>query len=49
MKIVAVAYNTLALSLMTQTDIRSMADLKGKRLGILTFRQQYGFWYALSA
>ena len=42
-KIIAVAYNTLALSLMTQTDIRSMADLKGKRLGISRFGSNTDF------
>jgi len=48
-KIVAVAYNTLALSLMTQTDIRSMTDLKGKRLGISRFgsNTDFGMRYLL--
>jgi NitT/TauT family transport system substrate-binding protein len=48
-KIIAVAYNTLALSLITQTDIRSMADLKGKRLGISRFgsNTDFGIRYLL--
>lgn len=48
-KIVAVAFNTLALSLLTQTDIRSIADLKGKRLGISRFgsNTDFGMRYLL--
>lgn len=48
-KIIAVPYNTLALSLMTQTDIRSMADLKGKRIGISRFgsNTDFGMRYLL--
>ena len=48
-KIVAVAYNTLALSLLTQTEIRSMADLKGKRVGISRFgsNTDFGMRYLL--
>ena len=48
-KIVAVAYNTLALSLITQPDIRSMADLKGKRVGISRFgsNTDFGMRYLL--
>src|SRR5262245_37922643 len=48
-KIVAVPYNTLSLSLMTQTDIRSMADLKGKRIGISRFgsNTDFGMRYLL--
>ena len=42
-KIIAVAYNTLALSLITQTDIRSLADLRGKRLGISRFGSNTDF------
>jgi len=42
-KIIAVAFNTLALSMMTQTDIRAMADLKGKRLGISRFGSNTDF------
>ena len=48
-KIVAVPYNTLALSLITQPGIRSMADLKGKRLGISRFgsNTDFGMRYLL--
>ena len=48
-KIIAVPYNTLALSLMVQTDIRSMADLKGKRIGISRFgsNTDFGMRYLL--
>jgi ABC-type nitrate/sulfonate/bicarbonate transport system substrate-binding protein len=48
-KIVAVPYNTLALSLMAQTDIRSIADLKGKRIGISRFgsNTDFGIRYLL--
>ena len=42
-KIIAVTYNTLALSLMTQTNIKSMADLRGKRLGISRFGSNTDF------
>lgn len=49
LKIVAVAYNKLALSLITQTDIRSMADIKGKRVGISRFgsNTDFGLRYLL--
>ena len=43
MKIVAVSYNTLALSLMSQKEIRSLADLKGKRIGITRFGSNSDF------
>jgi NitT/TauT family transport system substrate-binding protein len=48
-KIVAVAFNTLALSLIAQTDIRAVADLKGKRLGISRFgsNTDFGMRYLL--
>jgi len=42
-KIIAVAFNTLALTLMAQPDIRSVADLKGKRLGISRFGSNTDF------
>jgi NitT/TauT family transport system substrate-binding protein len=42
-KIIAVAFNTLALSMITQTDIRAMTDLKGKRLGISRFGSNTDF------
>ena len=42
-KIIAVTYNTLALSLMTQTNINAMADLRGKRLGISRFGSNTDF------
>lgn len=42
-KIVAVSYNTLALSLMSQKEIRSLADLKGKRIGITRFGSNSDF------
>lgn len=37
LKIVAVAFNRLALSLIAQKDIRSVADLKGKRIAVTRF------------
>lgn len=43
LKIVAVSFNTLALSLIVQRDIRSMADLKGKRIGISRFGSNTDF------
>jgi NitT/TauT family transport system substrate-binding protein len=48
-KIVAVAYNTLAISLITQPDIRSVADLKGKQVGISRFgsNTDFGMRYLL--
>ena len=48
-KIVAVAYNTLALSLLTQPDIRTMTELKGNRLGISRFgsNTDFGMRYLL--
>ena len=42
-KIIAVAFNTLALSMITQTDIRAITDLKGKRLGISRFGSNTDF------
>jgi NitT/TauT family transport system substrate-binding protein len=42
-KIIAVSFNTLALTLMAQPDIRSVADLKGKRLGISRFGSNTDF------
>lgn len=42
-KIVAVSFNTLALTLMAQPDIRSVAELKGKRLGISRFGSNTDF------
>ncbi len=49
LKIVAVSFNTLALSLIVQRDIRSMADLKGKRIGISRFgtNTDFGAQYIL--
>jgi len=49
MKIIAVAFNSLALSMITQTDIRAMTDLKGKRLGISRFgsNTDFGMRYLL--
>jgi ABC-type nitrate/sulfonate/bicarbonate transport system substrate-binding protein len=48
-KIIAVAYNTLALSLIAQLDIRAMADLRGKRVGISRFgsNTDFGMRYLL--
>jgi len=43
LKIVAVSFNTLALSLIVQQDIRSMADLKGKRIRISRFGSNTDF------
>jgi len=37
LKIVAVAFNRLALSLIAQKDIRSVAELKGKRVAVTRF------------
>src|SRR5258706_11049540 len=37
LKIIAVAFNRLALSLIAQKDIRSVADLKGKRVAVTCF------------
>ncbi|MSP41234.1 MAG: ABC transporter substrate-binding protein [Deltaproteobacteria bacterium] len=37
LKIVAVAFNRLALSLIAQKDIRSVADLKGRRVAVTRF------------
>lgn len=42
-KIIAVSFNTLALTLMAQPDIRSIADLKGKRWGISRFGSNTDF------
>lgn len=42
-KIVAVSFNTLALTLMAQPEIRSVAELKGKRLGISRFGSNTDF------
>jgi len=48
-KIIAVAFNTLALSVIAQTDVRAIADLKGKRLGISRFgsNTDFGMRYVL--
>jgi NitT/TauT family transport system substrate-binding protein len=48
-KIVAVSFNTLALSLMAQKDIRTVADLKGKRIGISRYgsNTDFGIRYIL--
>jgi ABC-type nitrate/sulfonate/bicarbonate transport system substrate-binding protein len=48
-KIIAVAYNTLAASLITQLDVRTMADLRGKRVGISRFgsNTDFGMRYLL--
>lgn len=48
-KIIAVAFNTLALSLIAQTDIRAMTDLKGRRVGISRFgsNTDFGMRYLL--
>jgi NitT/TauT family transport system substrate-binding protein len=43
LKIVAVSYNTLALSLMSQKEIRSLTELKGKRIGITRFGSNSDF------
>ncbi len=43
LNIVAVSFNTLALSLITQRDIRSIADLKGKRIGVSRFGSNTDF------
>jgi NitT/TauT family transport system substrate-binding protein len=49
LKIIAVAYNTLSISLITQPEIRAMADLKGKRVGISRFgsNTDFGLRYLL--
>jgi NitT/TauT family transport system substrate-binding protein len=48
-KIIAVAFNTVALSLVTQSDIRSLGDLRGKRVGISRFgsNTDFGMRYLL--
>jgi ABC-type nitrate/sulfonate/bicarbonate transport system substrate-binding protein len=48
-KIIAVAYNTLSLSLMVQPEIGSLAELKGKRVGISRFgsNTDFGMRYLL--
>ena len=43
LKMVAVSFNTLAISLIVQRDIRSMADLKGKRIGVSRFGSNTDF------
>jgi len=43
LKIVAVSFNTLAISLIVQRDIRSIADLKGKRIGVSRFGSNTDF------
>ncbi|MBM4261827.1 MAG: ABC transporter substrate-binding protein [Deltaproteobacteria bacterium] len=48
-KIVAVSFNTLALSVMAHKDIRTMADLKGKRIGVSRYgsNTDFGIRYLL--
>ena len=48
-KIVAVSFNTLALSVMAHKEIRAMADLKGKRIGISRYgsNTDFGIRYLL--
>jgi len=43
LKMVAVSFNTLAISLIVQRDIRSIADLKGKRVGVSRFGSNTDF------
>jgi len=48
-KLVAVSFNTLALSVMAQKDIRTLADLKGKRIGVSRYgsNTDFGIRYLL--
>jgi NitT/TauT family transport system substrate-binding protein len=48
-KIVAVSFNTLALSVMAQKEIRTLADLKSKRIGVSRYgsNTDFGIRYLL--